>query len=296
MGGDILYRWGNPQTYRAGSAADQRFFGQHNAQWIASGLPGAGHILVFNNGGDRPPPAYSTVDEFVPTSDSTGCYPRPQPRTPHGPVGTCWQYHADPPTSFFSGSFGGAQRMPGGNTLICEGTTGLLFEVTSDCRTVWQYADPATQAGPMYQGEKNIQASVFRSPRYAQDYPGLTGRDLTPGYPVEKYRPPRSIAVAEEHSAPRRDGVGLDALPNPFRQIVSFHLMPSVDHRSELQVLDVAGRPVRTLRVPRSTSGTAAHISWDGTDDAGNPVGQGVYYCRLQGPGFSPSRKLVKAD
>jgi len=49
-GGDILYRWGNPQAYDAGASADQKLFAQHDAQWIPAGLPGAGSVLVFNNG------------------------------------------------------------------------------------------------------------------------------------------------------------------------------------------------------------------------------------------------------
>ena len=35
-GGDVLYRWGNPQAYRAGKSVDQQFFGQHNAQTATS--------------------------------------------------------------------------------------------------------------------------------------------------------------------------------------------------------------------------------------------------------------------
>ena len=53
-GGDLLYRWGNPRSYRAGTAADQRLFTQHDAHWIPKGYPGEGHILVFNNGNGRP--------------------------------------------------------------------------------------------------------------------------------------------------------------------------------------------------------------------------------------------------
>src|SRR5204862_6845568 len=49
-GGDLLYRWGNPRAYRAGTVKDQRLFAQHNAHWIPKGYPGAGHLLVFNNG------------------------------------------------------------------------------------------------------------------------------------------------------------------------------------------------------------------------------------------------------
>ena len=49
-GGDLLYRWGNPQAYRAGVYADQQLFWQHHPHWIPDGLPGAGNILIFNNG------------------------------------------------------------------------------------------------------------------------------------------------------------------------------------------------------------------------------------------------------
>src|SRR5262249_52369420 len=60
-GGDLLYRWGNPEAYRAGTAADRRLFSQHDPHWIPEGLQGAGHVLVFNNGGGRPDGNYSSV-------------------------------------------------------------------------------------------------------------------------------------------------------------------------------------------------------------------------------------------
>ena len=49
-GGSLLYRWGNPAAYKSGSRADQKLFYQHDPKWIPPGLPGAGNILVFNNG------------------------------------------------------------------------------------------------------------------------------------------------------------------------------------------------------------------------------------------------------
>ena len=52
-GGDLLYRWGNPRAYRAGGIKDQKLFSQHNAHWIPKGRPGAGNILIFNNGMPR---------------------------------------------------------------------------------------------------------------------------------------------------------------------------------------------------------------------------------------------------
>ena len=48
-GGDFLYRWGNPSIYGRGTSNDTKLGGQHDAHWIANGLPGAGNILIFNN-------------------------------------------------------------------------------------------------------------------------------------------------------------------------------------------------------------------------------------------------------
>ena len=53
-GGDLLYRWGNPESYDAGTGSDQKLFFQHDASWIKPGYPGEGNILVFNNGNNRP--------------------------------------------------------------------------------------------------------------------------------------------------------------------------------------------------------------------------------------------------
>src|SRR5262249_42027752 len=53
-GGDILWRYGNPKNYGAGGDEERRLFGQHDARWIRAGRPGAGHVLVFNNGEGRP--------------------------------------------------------------------------------------------------------------------------------------------------------------------------------------------------------------------------------------------------
>src|SRR6185312_13593635 len=62
-GGDLLYRWGNPRAYRAGTEKDQKLFRQHNAHWIPKGHPGEGNLLVFNNGSGRPGnTAFSSVD------------------------------------------------------------------------------------------------------------------------------------------------------------------------------------------------------------------------------------------
>ncbi len=67
MGGNLLFRWGNPRAYNQGVPADQLLQYQHDAQWIEPGLDGAGNFLVFNNGWNRPGGAnYSSVEEIAP--------------------------------------------------------------------------------------------------------------------------------------------------------------------------------------------------------------------------------------
>jgi Spy/CpxP family protein refolding chaperone len=148
-GGDLLYRYGNPRAYRAGTKSDQRLFAQHNAHWIPKGLPGAGHVLVFNNGGNRPDGSYSSVDELVLPVDSQGQYTL-KPGTPNGPDRPVWSYTAPKKSEFYSFFISGAQRLPNGNTLICSGANGTVFEVTPEKEIVWKYVNPVpgTLGGP----------------------------------------------------------------------------------------------------------------------------------------------------
>jgi hypothetical protein len=147
QGGDLLYRWGNPRSYRAGTVKDQKLFGQHNAQWIAKGLPGEGHLLVFNNGLRRTGGAYSTVDEVVLPVDARGNYEHTKGQ-PFGPEKAIWSYVAPKKADFYAPFISGAQRLVNGNTLICSGTNGTVFEVTPKGEVVWKYVNPTKGGSP----------------------------------------------------------------------------------------------------------------------------------------------------
>ena len=129
-GGDLLYRWGNPRAYRAGTASDQQLFWQHQPHWIPPGLPGEGNILIFNNGNEYGGfrRGYSSVVEIVPPVDGYN-YQREQ-ATAYGPAEPVWTYTAETPGDFYAPIISGAQRLPNGNTHITAGTQGTLFEVT----------------------------------------------------------------------------------------------------------------------------------------------------------------------
>ena len=141
QGGDLLYRWGNPQTYRAGTAADRRLFAQHDARWIEPGFPGAGNLLVFNNGRGRREGRYSTVDEIASPLSRDRKYRR-KAGAAFGPAKPAWTFKSGEAADFFSGHISGAQRLANGNTLICCGEKGHLFEVTRAGKVVWEYANP----------------------------------------------------------------------------------------------------------------------------------------------------------
>lgn len=140
-GGDLLYRWGNPLVYRTGDETSRTLYHQHNAHWIPRGRPGAGHILVFNNGMKRPGGEYSTVEEIAPPVDSEGHYSQ-EPGQPFGPSRPLWSYAAPEKKDFYSALISGSQRLPNGDTLICSGNNGTIFEVTPKGEIVWKYINP----------------------------------------------------------------------------------------------------------------------------------------------------------
>jgi hypothetical protein len=160
---DILYRWGNPQTYRAGNNNNQKISHIHDAQWIKNGLPGAGNILYFNNGVDRVDGRFSSVEEIQPPLIGDGYYEY-SPGLPFNPEEQTWIYGDNIDNNFFSEGQSGAQRLPNGNTLICEADDGRFFEINKNGTTIWEYINPYPTA---------MANHVFKINRYKPDYPGL---------------------------------------------------------------------------------------------------------------------------
>ncbi len=183
-GGDLLYRWGNPRIYGRGTEADQKLFGQHDVRWVRPGLPGAGHLTVFNNALKGPEGDYSAVYEIATPVDAKGAYEVPE-SGPFAPAEPAWSYTAPDKVSFSSGFISGAERLPNGNTMICAGAPGRFFEVTPDGDIVWEYwtlfsGNVRNKDGsPPHPVGENTYA-VFRATKIPPDHPGLAGRNLQP--------------------------------------------------------------------------------------------------------------------
>lgn len=211
--GDFLYRFGDPARYGQGdpprilenwdtaTSGHKQMGGAHDVHWIRPGLPGAGHLMVFNNGQylyQRTPG--SSILEIDPFLDVNGRdqakYVNPpdagyrretydhdthnEPRQISNQV--VWSYSSINSHGFLSHIGGSGQRLPNGNTLICSDTEGHLFEVTAQGQLAWEYINPVTRQGAVAELPDALPMtnSVFRVLRYAPDYPGFRGRTLTP--------------------------------------------------------------------------------------------------------------------
>ena len=162
---DRLYDLSKPPTN-----GDRTLFQQHGSNWIqrGKGLRGEGNILVFNNGLFREPRAYSTIEEY---DYETG--------------EIVWAFEGRDKITLRSWLMGGAQRLPNGNTLICGGQYGHLYEVTVYGDVVWEYIIPLSRDG-IRQRVKGENITIYNVRRYSSDYPGLAGKDLTPGATIAK--------------------------------------------------------------------------------------------------------------
>ncbi len=280
-GGDILYRWGNPIVYGMGTSSDRKFFLQHDAHWIESGLPGAGNILVFNNGVGRVGGNYSSIDEIVPPVDNNGSYLL-QANSAFGPDEQEWLYVADNPADFYAVRISGAQRLANGNTIICSGPEGRFFEITPDNEIVWEYVNPVTNNGPLSQGDPipvdgNGQPTngAFRCYRYAPDYPGLAGHDLTPGDPIEL-----DPWVVVKHESVVKNEIGLHISPNPFNIKINIYF-DNPKNNAQVKIFSIDGKELFSKNVKHS------HLTWK-TD--GVPCG--VYVVRVEVDGMFSSKHI----
>jgi hypothetical protein len=144
--GRFLWKWGKDELG-----------GQHDPTPLPNG-----NILLFDNGWltrRLTPFPGSRVIEVDPQTDTI-----------------LWTYETKPGWAFFSSFISGAQRLDNGNTLICEGMRGRIFEVTPAGEIVWEFVNPFFGDDERW-GNVNI---VFRAYRYSPDFPGFQGKAFTP--------------------------------------------------------------------------------------------------------------------
>jgi len=240
-GGDFLYRWGNPVSYGEGTSSNQKLFGQHYSHFIADGLVDAGKIILFNNGFNRTP-SFSEVLVLTPPTDSPGVYSRLANRA-YGPSSPDYTY-IDPAnaTNFFSLILSSAQRLPNGNTLICDGDSGYFFEIDSNDNKVWEYINPVGTFGILTQGD-NPEFSgntSFRAIKYSIDYPAFNGKDLTPGAPIELNPDLSNCSIL---SVAANELIEVNIFPNPVTNKLT---ITSIEEIVKIEIYNSLGKLIKS--------------------------------------------------
>ncbi len=331
-GGDLLYRWGNPITYKAGTVDDQLLFAQHDAHWVESGLSGAGNIMIFNNGNGRPGGNFSSVDEIIPPVDGNGNYSLVS-GSAFLPVAQTWIYSSDTPADFNSPRYGGSQRLPNGNTLVCNSDKGEFLEVTPAKEIVWKYINPVISTGALTQGFVTTDSEgnwipnnqVFRSYRYGPDYLELDGNDLVPGDPIELYPDTDGDGIIDnfdncpDNSNPGQedtdgDGIGdvcdpfplavedsesiiddymlLQNYPNPFNPTTNIEFSLTERTFVTITIYDLVGNTIKILANELMEPGIKT-VKWDSRDNNDGLVSSGIYFYSLRTGQHSQTKKMM---
>ena len=283
-GGDFLYRWGNPQAYNRGTAADRKLFLQHEPKWIPAGYQDENKIMIFNNGVNRPGGNAASVDIIASPVDAFGDYPIVSGQA-FAPAAVAWTYMNPTPTSFYTPVMGGAQRLPNGNTIICEATKGNFFEIDAAKNIVWRYVNPANAGAPVSQGTATPMNEVFRCLFLEPSYGAFAGRTLTPGNPIELNPLPSNCTVIT--------GIDNNVLNekyfnvvNPFTDKIIF-IAENELKNATVSLIDAMGRKIATWNSLNINAGeqTALQIQ--------SPVINGIYFLNIQNENINYTSKII---
>lgn len=157
--GEITWRWGNVaylddetgQLEYRDVRDPKNMGGPHDGHRIPDGLPGAGNMLIYDNG------MYNYISRALEVDIESG--------------EIVWQSEADfglegyvAGRVHFSPFISGSQRQPNGNTLICSGGNGVVYEVTPDREIVWHWVRETQNP------DSAVRWGIFRVYKYLPDY------------------------------------------------------------------------------------------------------------------------------
>lgn len=249
MGGDIIYRWGNPQVYGRGTPADTKLFLQHSPVWITNGKY-SGQILIFNNGTGRTGGAVgSSVDIIDPPIDASGNYTIASGAA-YGPSSLSWRYPATPSISFFSTNMGNAMVMPNGNFFINNANSGRFFEIDSTNTIVWKYVSPVSNGTALAQYDPAVSNAVYRCLFYPADYPAFIAHVPDPGEPIEIDPLPTScdssITGPNEVATLQYSQQLISSYPNPATNSITVQSNGNVVLK-KIWITDITGRVMQIV-------------------------------------------------
>ena len=182
----IIDRWGNPCSSKRGECpsymnnGEQQLFGPHASNRVAEDSPGAGNMVIWDNGWMRPasisiPGGFAGIQSRALEVDL-----KREGREPFStsPADIVWQYMGN--SSMYSAFVGDARRLPNGNTLMSSSIEGHFLEVTPEGEIVWEYVVPLNGDSYLCVARDSDFVSNFTGVvrRYATDFSGFAGKHL----------------------------------------------------------------------------------------------------------------------
>jgi hypothetical protein len=279
-GGDILYRWGNPQAYNNGTVSNQKFFGQHNAHWIEAGFPYANQIMVFNNGNGRTGGNYSTVEIINPPVSGYNY----TATLPYFPSSNSWIYNAGNPNNFYEQNISGAQQLSNGNVIVANGPVGIFSEINATGTEVWKYINPVSGTGIITQNTAPTQNLVFRCSFYPSNYTGFVSHTLTSGSIIENSNPMTSNCNLSLGVEDNLLNTVFKVYPNPTKDNLTIFVAPSENNNLEVQLLNELGQIIFTEKNIQPVVPYTFNLA---------NLSGAIYYLKLQGNSKSTVQKIV---
>jgi hypothetical protein len=231
-GGDLLWRWGNPASYKRGSLEDQKLFRPHYSSWVDPGYFGgelANSISVYNNfiGAQL-----SLGQLITPVKSDSGYVMENGVFLPESFTET----YSHPDTSKnFSTAGSSLQLLENGNILFCAARQGRIFEISADGELVWEYLTPMRNGFRISQGQ-NLSISenfTFSAQKYPPEYPAFQGKDLSPKGYIELNPSENCLLSATDDQV-----IELAVFPNPSHDYINI-LSPI---RSKAKIINMMGQ------------------------------------------------------
>jgi len=239
-GGDFLFRWGNPLAYNTGTST--QFFGQHNAQWIQTGLPYENQIMVFNNGNGRTGGNYSTIEIINPPVDGFNY----TSSLPYLPTTTSWIYNDGNPNNFYAQLTSGCQQLSNGNVLFCNGPKGTFKEISASGTILWEYINPVSVTGILTQGSTAASNSAFRCTFYPSSYSGFNNQLFSSPTIIENSNSVSSTCTLS--TTIDEETIGEEAIfvyPNPAKEFINVEFSGLNYENISIEITDVFGKVVQ---------------------------------------------------
>jgi hypothetical protein len=268
MGGDILYRWGNPSNYGISGSPQVIASAVHDARWITDdGRPNGGFLQVFNNCGDtcigQGPNAVanSTIDGIeTPWDAMTNTYLR-TPGQAFSPVSYTTRYEC----AYSSSGQSASDRMFNGNIFVnASDPSGVMYEVDAVTeQIIW---------GPYNAGSQ-------KGFRYECDYAGIIA--------LEPYMNTATTSCFDATAI--TENIMTDALaiyPNPTKDLVSINFETLMLEDININIINSLGKQVYT-----STFNNHIGTLYEEVDFSS--LSEGLYFVRIITDGESITERIA---